>query len=340
MKFITALLALAATAVATEDHDHGKEKTKSIVTEVLATYTTVCPVTVTKPGHGATHYETVTTTSTVVEKVSTTVYETLPGHTDYVTKTDIDYATYASLCPVTETVTGDGHTYTKTYTKISTIVEKEIEYTTITELVPHTKTLTQDGHNITKTYTETHDVVKKLPTKVLETVKLPDVTKTEKDVEYTTLTSLCPITETKTVGGETVVVTWISTSTIVTQVPTKTVTKPVTTYQTIEHGETHWVIATETKTVTVEKVHTITEVLVETKMKHVEVTRAVIVGDEDVVTQKSWVYVTVSGAVYATQTRAPGTVVVPTTSAVTVPAITFAPAAAVLAGIFGSVALL
>ncbi|KDN60315.1 putative repetitive proline-rich cell wall protein [Colletotrichum sublineola] len=344
MRFITALLALAATVPATEDHDHGKGKIKTIVTEVLTTYTTICPVTVTKPGPSSTHYEIVTTTSTVVEKVPTTIYETLPGHTDYVTKTEVDYTTYTSLCPVTETVTGDGHTYTKTYTTVSTIVEK-------------------------------------VPTKVWETIQGPTVTVQTKEVEYTTMTSLCPITETKTVGGETVVVTWISTSTIVTQVPTKvevyttvkttqhlstevyeTVTKPVTTYQTIEHGETHWVTATGTKTITVEKVHTITEVLVETKTEHVEVTQAVTVGGEDVVTQKSWVYVTVSGTVYATQTRAPNTVVVPTTSAVTIPAITVsttiaastapvvvppnaadarkAPAAVVLAGIFGAVALL
>ncbi|TQN64510.1 hypothetical protein CSHISOI_10920 [Colletotrichum shisoi] len=402
MKFATALLAFAAIALATEDHDHdkGKDKTKTIVTEVLTTYTAVCPVTVTKPGHGTTHYEVITTTSTVVEKVPTTVYEHLPGHTDYVTKTDVEYTTYTSLCPVTETITGEGHTYTKTYTTISTIVEevptkvwetvklpdvtkteKDVEYTTITKLIPHTKTLTQDGHTITQTYTETETIVTKVPTKVWETVKLPDVTKTEKGVEYTTLTSLCPITETKTVEGETVVVTWISTSTIVTQVPTKvdvyttvkttqhlstevyeTITKPVTTYQTIEHGETHWVTATGTKTITVEKVHTITEVLVETKTKHVEVTHAVTVGGEDVVTQKSWVYVTVSGTVYATQTRAPVTVVVPTTSAVTIPVTTGAstvvgtsapvvvetgsadarkaPAAVFLAGVLGAVALL
>ncbi|WQF75968.1 hypothetical protein CDEST_00982 [Colletotrichum destructivum] len=458
MKFATALLAFAAIALATEDHDHdkGKDKTRTIVTEVLTTYTTVCPVTVTKPGHGTTQYEVITTTSTIVEKVPTTVYEHLPGHTDYVTKTDVEYTTYTSLCPVTETITGEGHTYTKTYTTISTIVEKvptkvwetvpgptviektkeveyttitkliphtktltqdghtitqtytetetivtkvptkiwetvklpdvtktekDVEYTTITKLVPHTKTLTQDGHTITQTYTETETIVTKVPTKIWETVKLPDVTKTEKGVEYTTLTSLCPITETKTVGGETVVVTWISTSTIVTQVPTKvdvyttvkttqhlstevyeTITKPVTTYQTIEHGETHWVTATGTKTITVEKVHTITEVLVETKTKHVEVTHAVTVGGEDVVTQKSWVYVTVSGTVYATQTRAPVTAVVPTTSAVTIPVTTVAstvvgtsapvvvetgsadarkaPAAVFLAGVLGAVALL
>ncbi len=35
---------------------------------------------------------------------------------------------------------------------------------------------------------------------------------------YTTLTELCPVTETKVVGGSTVVVTWTSTSTVVQQV--------------------------------------------------------------------------------------------------------------------------
>ncbi|KXH30827.1 repetitive proline-rich cell wall protein [Colletotrichum simmondsii] len=395
MKFTTALLALAATALATEDHDWGKDKTKTIVTEVLTTYTTVCPVTITKPGEHTTQYETITTTSTVVEKHPTTIYETLPGATEVVTEIDTDYTTYTTYCPITETIVGEGTTKTVVYTTLSTVVEKkptkiietvpgptavvtatDVQLTTLTSLCPVTETYTEGGKTWTKTYTTTSTIVTHVPTKVWQTEKLPDVTKTEKDVEYTTITSLCPVTETKTIGGETVVVTYTSTSTIVTEVPTKvdvwttvkttqhlstevyeTITKPVTTYQTIEHGETVWITATGTKTITVEKVHTLTEVIVETKTAHVEVTQAVTVGGESVVTQKSWVYITVSGTVYATQTRPASTLVVPTTSAVTLPPVTVssqapvvvptaaadarrAPGAALLAGLFGAVALL
>ncbi|KAK1501328.1 repetitive proline-rich cell wall protein, partial [Colletotrichum tamarilloi] len=395
MKFTTALLALAATALATEDHDWGKDKTKTIVTEVLTTYTTVCPVTITKPGEHTTQYETITTTSTVVEKHPTTIYETLPGATEVVTEIDTDYTTYTTYCPITETIVGEGTTKTVVYTTLSTVVEKkptkiietvpgptavvtatDVQLTTLTSLCPVTETYTEGGKTWTKTYTTTSTIVTHVPTKVWQTEKLPDVTKTEKDVEYTTITSLCPVTETKTIGGETVVVTYTSTSTIVTEVPTKvdvwttvkttqhlstevyeTITKPVTTYQTIEHGETVWITATGTKTITVEKVHTLTEVIVETKTAHVEVTQAVTVGGESVVTQKSWVYITVSGTVYATQTRPASTLVVPTTSAVILPPVTVssqapvvvptaaadarrAPAAAFLAGLFGAVALL
>ncbi|KXH64677.1 repetitive proline-rich cell wall protein [Colletotrichum nymphaeae SA-01] len=395
MKFTTALLALAATALATEDHDWGKDKTKTIVTEVLTTYTTVCPVTITKPGEHTTQYETITTTSTVVEKHPTTIYETLPGATEVVTEIDTDYTTYTTYCPITETIVGEGTTKTVVYTTLSTVVEKkptkiietvpgptavvtatDVQLTTLTSLCPVTETYTEGGKTWTKTYTTTSTIVTHVPTKVWQTEKLPDVTKTEKDVEYTTITSLCPVTETKTIGGETVVVTYTSTSTIVTEVPTKvdvwttvkttqhlstevyeTITKPVTTYQTIEHGETVWITATGTKTITVEKVHTLTEVIVETKTAHVEVTQAVTVGGESVVTQKSWVYITVSGTVYATQPRPASTLVVPTTSAVTLPPVTVssqapvvvptaaadarrAPGAALLAGLFGAVALL
>lgn len=97
-----------------------------------------------------------TTLSTVVEKKPTKIIETVPGPTAVVTATDVQLTTLTSLCPVTETYTEGGKTWTKTYTTTSTIV--------------------------------TH-----VPTKVWQTEKLPDVTKTEKDVEYTTITSLCPV---------------------------------------------------------------------------------------------------------------------------------------------------
>lgn len=42
-----------------------------------------------------------------------------------------------------------------------------------------------------------------VPTKVYETTHLPDKTKTAEVTDYTTLTSLCPYTETVTKGGST-----------------------------------------------------------------------------------------------------------------------------------------
>ena len=54
---------------------------------------------------------------------------------------------------------------------------------------------------------------------------------------YTTITSLCPVTETKTVGGKTVYVTYYSTSTIVKEVPTTVpvyVTSITTVYKTTD----------------------------------------------------------------------------------------------------------
>jgi hypothetical protein len=66
--------------------------------------------------------------------------------------------TYTTVCPVTSVVTAPGKTYTTVYTTTSTC------------------------------YTQ-------VPTVIYETVKGPDVTKTEQDVAYTTVTSLCPGTE-------------------------------------------------------------------------------------------------------------------------------------------------
>lgn len=56
-------------------------------------------------------------------------------------------------------------------------------------------------------------------------------------VAYTTLTELCPVTETKVVGGSTVEITWTSTSTVVTKVrQTETVytTSVATEYETTD----------------------------------------------------------------------------------------------------------
>ena len=56
----------------------------------------------------------------------------------------------------------------------------------------------------TVTYTTTSVVVTHVDTVIYDTVTKPAETKTDHAVAYTTITSLCPVTETKTVGGSTV----------------------------------------------------------------------------------------------------------------------------------------
>lgn len=108
---------------------------------------------------------------------------TVPGPTDIVgTTTEVDI-TYTTTCPVTETVTAPGTTYTTTFTTTS---------------VCFTKVLTT----------------------LFATATAPPVVQTTEVVQYETITSLCPVTETKTIGGSTVVITWTSTSLIQTVVPT------------------------------------------------------------------------------------------------------------------------
>lgn len=64
-------------------------------------------------------------------------------------------------------------------------------------------------------------IVTHVPTEVYETTSLPGQTQTTEVVDYTTLTSLCPYTTTKTEGGSTYTQTLTSTETIVTKVPTQ-----------------------------------------------------------------------------------------------------------------------
>jgi hypothetical protein len=65
MKAVFALVALAASALATGGHDGDTWAT--VTTKVITTYTTICPVTSTYYEGGKTYYTTYTTTSTVTE---------------------------------------------------------------------------------------------------------------------------------------------------------------------------------------------------------------------------------------------------------------------------------
>lgn len=65
------------------------------------------------------------------------------------------------------------------------------------------------------------------PTKVVETTHLPDETKTAEVTDYTTLTSLCPYTETVTKGGSTY--TTVKTSTeVCVNCQVRLITRPLT----------------------------------------------------------------------------------------------------------------
>ncbi|PBP22704.1 hypothetical protein BUE80_DR006417 [Diplocarpon rosae] len=145
-------------------------------------------------------------------------------------------------------------------------------YVTYTTICPVTTTSTDGGKTYTKTYTTTSTVIDHVATTIIETVELPDTTIAVGVGETSTITTLCPVTETKTIAGETVTQTWTSTSLIYSIVPTKleaTVTRAPTTkyietyvYQT----STSLCPITETKTISgqpVEVIYTSTSLVVE-----------------------------------------------------------------------------
>ncbi|KAJ3520645.1 hypothetical protein NM208_g13626 [Fusarium decemcellulare] len=155
------------------------------------------------------------------------------GHGDYgVTKTAVTYTT-VTTCPVTYTHTKEGTTYCVTELTTSTIVVTEtkavdvtvkqpdvtkaytdVEYTTRTTVCPVTETKTVAGEVITKVYTTTSVIEEVVKSTDYEHVKQPDVTKYATDVEYTTRTTVCPVTITKTIAGEVVTEVYTTTSVI------------------------------------------------------------------------------------------------------------------------------
>ena len=80
------------------------------------------------------------------------------------------------------------------------------EYTTTyytvtsTSLCPVTETVTEGGKTYTKTFTSTTTIYTKVPTVIYQTVHKPDETTKVYEGVTVTSTSLCPVTETKTVG--------------------------------------------------------------------------------------------------------------------------------------------
>lgn len=98
----------------------------------------------------------------IKDYITKTVTEKKPDQTDHVTTVATSYST--TLCPITETITKDGKTETKTWTSTSvkeikvpttikvevtgkptTIHKTDIAYETQTKLIPETITKTKDG---------------------------------------------------------------------------------------------------------------------------------------------------------------------------------------------------
>lgn len=102
----------------------------------------------------------------------------------------------------------------KTITKTTVV---DVVYTTV---CPVTETIHKPGKTEYTTFTTTSVVWTKVPTVIYETVYGPDKTETAKDVVHVTQTKLVPVTETKTVDGKTVYVTYTKTKLVETVVPT------------------------------------------------------------------------------------------------------------------------
>ncbi|KAJ4198245.1 hypothetical protein NW767_007229 [Fusarium falciforme] len=210
---------------------------------------------------------------------------------DYgVTKTAVTYTT-VTTCPVTYTHTKEGTTYCVTELATSTIVVTEtkdvhvtvkkpdvtkeytdVEYATRTTVCPVTVTETIGGEVITKVYTTTSVIQEVVKTTEYEKVKQPDVTKHETEVEYTTRTTVCPVTITKTIAGEVITEVYTTTSVIEEKVQTteyEHVKQPdVTKYATdvIYYTKTSLCPVTITKTIAGEvitEVYTSTDYIVE-----------------------------------------------------------------------------
>jgi len=152
-------------------------------TTLTTTYVTksVCPVVTTKYEHGTTAVITKLTTSTITLTGLITV--TVPGQPTTKIVESEAYTTYTTVCPVTETKTLEG----------STIIEVYSSTSTVTELVKST----------IEAYTTLAPITKSIIT----------------EVEVTS-TSLCPVTEIKTVAGQEVTIVYTSTSLVVVKAPT------------------------------------------------------------------------------------------------------------------------
>jgi hypothetical protein len=255
------------------------------------------------------------------------------------------------------------------YTTIAQYTTVPLTYYTT---CPVTETKTKEGSTYYETYTTTSLCTTEVPTTVYVTQTQPDVTKTAETVVYATSTSLCPITETKTVGGKVETVTWTSTSIVVEKAPTTipvyvtsvtteyetvdtyvTTTCPVSTYTTIVKGETVCITTTDTFYVTHSTAYTVTEVIPVTQTKQVDITIATTLEQPATVTEYPTYWTYISGIKYSTVSPPPATITKPTyATSSSAPIVTSspvpvtaaanannAPAAALFAGALGFLAL-
>ncbi|KAH7170240.1 hypothetical protein EDB81DRAFT_156836 [Dactylonectria macrodidyma] len=337
----------------------GPDVTKTEQEVEYTTYTTVCPVTETKYVEGKEVTVVYTTTSVVEEAIKSTVYDhvTYPGTTK--TEVDVEYTTYTTVCPVTETKYVEGKEVTVVYTTTS-VVEEAIkstvynevtkpgatytnvatDYSTYTTVCPVTETKTVEGEVVTVVYTTTSVVTEAIKTTVYDHVEQPDTTKTAVDVAYSTYTTVCPVTETKTVEGEVITVVYTTTSIVKEAVQTtiyEQVHGPDTTKTSVDVAyvtQTSLCPVTETKTVNGEvitKVYTSTEYIVQKVYKTIneyETIYETATGYE-VETHYSKVYYTVGGGTVVETIVPKTTIAIPETEVVTVPAVTVTSEAAV-----------
>jgi hypothetical protein len=124
-----------------------------------------------------------------------------------------------STIVVTECLGCGGGTVTVTQPDVTkgTTTELFVTYTTV---CPVTTTVAKNGETITKTYSSTSTITTHVATTIEEFVELPDFTKYEKEVDYTTYTSYSPVTDTKVIEGETRTITYSTLSTIIEHIPT------------------------------------------------------------------------------------------------------------------------
>ncbi|KAM5351267.1 hypothetical protein ACJ41O_003990 [Fusarium nematophilum] len=385
-----------STIVVTETKDvevtiQKPDVTKEYTDVEYYTKTTVCPVTETKTINGEVITKVYTTTKYLEEVVKTTLYDHVKQPDVTEEYTDVVYSTRTSLCPVTVTKTIAGEVITEVYTSTDYIVEKQettiydhvkqpdvtkqetdVVYYTKTSLCPVTVTKTIAGEVITEVYTSTDYIVEKQETTIYDHVKQPDVTKQETDVVYYTKTSLCPVTETKTIEGQVITEVYTSTEYIVEKVETTIydqVKKPDVTktdVAVVYHTKTSLCPVTETKTIegqVVTQVYTSTEYVVEKVETTIPAYETIVktVGEGVVETRYSKIIKTVGGGtVYATVVPQPTTVELPETQVVTQPEVTVpatpteapvevptgaaaankAPVVAFMAGIVGAIALI
>ncbi|KAI1121115.1 hypothetical protein F5Y10DRAFT_108679 [Nemania abortiva] len=300
MKLYLSLLALAIRAIAEEYDGDGYPSYPPppdvTTTDYMTTYTTVttCPAVTTVTTGGSTYVETIFTTSTIV----------------------------VTECPGGSC--GGEVTVTEPDTTVGTTTQVEITYTTT---CPVTETITIGGSTQTNVYTTTWVEVTYVDTTIFETETAPPVTETTGEVVYVTKTSLCPITETKTVEGETVIVTWTSTSTIITEVPiitteyiSYTVTEHVETsvyetvtcseiiYTTVSDGSTVCITNTETLTTYATEEFTVTETIPITETTEIEVTVTSQIPGGETVTSQPTICITYSDTTVISQPGYPTTV--------------------------------